>query len=98
MTFLVVDQDGDAIEATLATPAGPVTVICRVSLRDDRVVLYDLHVDGPGPRTFGPSRLRAAVRDTMEQFDVGILEVRGFKRTTGAGPGRLPPPLVFRRR
>jgi hypothetical protein len=39
MPLAIVDQDGDAIEARLETPAGILTVICRVMLRDDRVVL-----------------------------------------------------------
>ena len=66
-------------------------------LDGDRLVLYDLHVDGPGPGVFGLRRPRAATQELMGQFDVRTLEIRGFVRTTGAGPGRLPPPLVCRR-
>lgn len=98
MPFTILDQDRDAIEALIATPGGALTVICRVSLHDERVVPYDLHVHGPGPGTLGPAALRAMVREVMEQFDVGTLEIRGFARTTGAAPGRTPAPLVFRRR
>ena len=50
------------------------------------------------PGTFTPRRLRAAMQRLSEQVDVRALEIRGFIRTTGARPGRLPPPLVFRRR
>jgi hypothetical protein len=98
MAFTILDQDGDTIEAALVTPAATLTIICRVLLDGDRLVLYDLHVDGPGPGLFGLRRLRAVMQELMEQFDVRALEIRGFIRTTGAGPGRLPPPLVFRRR
>ena len=97
MPFTVLNQDGDTIEAALVTPAGTLTVICRVRLDGDRLVLYDLHVDGPGPGVFGLCRLRAAMQELMEQFDVRALEIHGFVRTTGARPGRLPPPLVFHR-
>lgn len=45
----MLDQDGDTIEAALVTPAGTLTAICRVRLVGDRLILYDLHVDGPGP-------------------------------------------------
>ena len=37
------------------------------------------------------------MQELMEQFDVRAVEIRGYKRTTGARPGRLPPPLVFHR-
>ncbi|MFZ1431660.1 MAG: hypothetical protein WAS21_33475 [Geminicoccaceae bacterium] len=98
MPFTICDLDGDTIEATLATPAGTLTVICCVRLDGDRLVLYNLHVDGPGRALVGPGRLRAAMQELMEQTDVTALEIRGFVRTTGANPGRLPPPIVFHRR
>ena len=96
MPFTILDQDGDTIEVALLTPAGTLTVICRVRLDGNRLILYDLHLDGPGPGAFGPRRLRAALQELMEQFDVRAVEIRGYNRTTGARPGRLPPPLVFR--
>lgn len=97
MPVTILDQDGDTIEASIPSPAGPLTVICRVSLQNGRLVLYDLHVHGPGPGALGPAALRTLVREAMEQFDVRTLEIRGFARTTGAAPGRVPEPLVFRR-
>lgn len=98
MPFTILDQDGDTIEAALLTSAGTLTVICRIQLDGDRLILYDLHVDGPGPGTLGLRRLRLAMQELMEQVDVRALEIRGFIRTTGAAPGRLPPPLVVHRR
>lgn len=98
MPFTILDQDGDTIEAAVFTPAGTLTVICRIQLDGERLILYDLRVDGPGPGTLGPRRLRAAMQELMEQVDVRALEIRRFNRTTDAGPGRLPPPFVFHRR
>ena len=97
MPVTILDQDGDTVEASIPSPVGPLIVICRVALQDGRLVLYDLHVHGPGPGALGPVALRTIVREVMEQFDVRMLEIRGFARTTGAAPGRIPGPLVFRR-
>ena len=98
MPFTILDQDRDTIEVLIPTPVGALTVVCRVSLHGERLVLYDLHIHGPGPGALGLVAMRAIVREIMEQFDVGTLEIRGFARTTGATPGRVPAPLVFRRR
>ena len=97
MPVTILDQDGDTVEASIPSPVGPLIVICRVALQDGRLVLYDLHVHGPGPGALGPAALRRIVREVMEQFDVRMLEIRGFARTTGAVPGRIPGALVFRR-
>ena len=51
----------------------------------------------PARAVFGLRRPWAATQELIGQFDVRALEIRGFVRTTGAGPGRLPPPLVCRR-
>lgn len=98
MPFTILDQDRDTIEALMATPIGALTVICRVSLHGERVVLYDLHVHGPGPSTLDLTALRGIVREVMEQLDVDTHEIQGFARTTGAGPGYIPSALIFRRR
>src|SRR5215211_2031882 len=50
MPFIILDQDGNTIEAALLTPTGALTVICRVRLDGDRVILYDLQVDGRSGR------------------------------------------------
>ena len=87
MPLTILDQDGDTIEAALAAPAGTRTVICRVRLDGDRLVLYYLHVDGPGPGRFGLRRLRAAMQELMEQFDVQLNAVED-ERVWARGPGR----------
>ena len=92
MTFTIVDQGRDTIEALIPTAVGPVTVVCRVSLRDDRVILYDLHVHGPGPGSLGPARLRALVHSVMEQSTSAPSRSAVSTCTTGAAPGRLPLP------
>lgn len=94
----IAEQDGDAVFAKAATAHGAVTIVCRLRLLPDRLLLYDLHVDGPGVGTLGVGGLRRVVDEVMETYGVERPEIRGFRRTTGAGPGRVPSPLVFRRR
>lgn len=98
MPFTILDQDGDTIEAAVFTPTGTLTVICRIQLDGERLILYDLRVDGPGPGTLGLRRLKEALQEMMEQVDVRALEIRDFIRTTGTAPSCLPPPFVFHRR
>lgn len=94
----VVEQDGDTVAVNVSTPNGGIDVICRVRLLDDGLLLYDLHVDGPGVGTLGVGGLRRVVDEVMETYGVERVKICGFRRTTGAGPGRVPRPLVFRRR
>ncbi len=94
----ITERDGNTIYAELTVAHHVVRVVTRVALLHDRLLLYDFHVDGPGRGTVGVAALRHAVDELMETFGVGVVEIRGFRRTTGAGPGRVPKPLVFRRR
>lgn len=60
------------------------------------LVLDDFTVYGSGPMSVGPL-LRRAARDFLEAFGYAELHVQGTRRSSGAGPGRLPAPLRFRR-
>ena len=55
------------------------------------------HIQGPGANTVGPSTLRQAAEWVMELLHVDELRIEGAARTSGAGPGGRPAPLVFRR-
>lgn len=93
----IIEQDGSAIYAEVVVDRQMLSIIANVDLVDGRAVLKDFHIDGPGPRALGLARLRAIVLKVMEHFDVEVLEIQGFRRTTGAVPGHVPRPLVFRR-
>src|SRR3546814_3170409 len=95
--FRIVDQDGDAVEFEVTTREGVMTALANLRLDGDKLVLYNLHVDGQGKGKIGPEVLRAIIRSFMEDYDVAFLEIHGFRRTTGARQGRTPRPRRFRR-
>ena len=85
------------------------TVLCKVSegsitlealaeviFEHRRCVLRGVHVQGSGANTIGTARLLRLVRLVKERLDVEELRIEGAARTSGAGPGRRPRPLIFR--
>lgn len=98
MLIRIVDTDREAIEAEVDLLEGRLDLIANVKLADDVLVLYDLHIEGPGQGRLGVARLRQIVYAVMETYDVKALEIHGFRRTTGANAGRVPSVLRFSRR
>jgi hypothetical protein len=95
----IVEEDGETVLAEFVLDDGTVIeVVTGVRLADDRLILYDFHVEGPGPKTLGLAGLYHAAKWVMEKYDVGCLEIHGFRRTTGLRLGHQPRPVVFRRR
>src|SRR3546814_13557769 len=78
--FRIVDQDGDAVEFEVTTREGVMTASANLRLDGDKLVLYNLHVDGPGKGKIGQEVLRANIRSVMEDYDVAFLEIHGFRR------------------
>ena len=98
MTLIsIIEQDGSTVLAEITHNGILLSVIANVQVVNDHAVLSNFHIDGPGPRQFGIGGLRDIIHKVMEYFDVEVLEIQGFRRTTGAVPGRTPGPLVFRR-
>lgn len=70
--------------------------VIAVALLESRVpVLRDPHVQGGGRSTLGHAELRRLADAVKGRLDVDELRVEGAIRTSGAGPGRRPRPLVF---
>ena len=61
------------------------------------VRLRRLDIQGTGANTIGWVALRDLARAAMEFLDVDEIRIEGSARTSGAGRGRTPAPLVFRR-
>lgn len=94
----IVEQDGEVVLAELVLDDGTVLeIVTGVRLVGDRLILYDFHVEGPGPKTLGLAGLYRAAKWVMEKYDVAFLEIDGFRRTTGVRPGHRPRPVAFRR-
>jgi hypothetical protein len=94
----IVDEDGAAIEAVVRVADIELSVITNVRMDHNTLVLYDFHIEGAGANTLGMTMIRRIVSRVMEREDVEYIEIRGFRRTTGANPGRVPRPLKFTRR
>jgi hypothetical protein len=100
MTFslTVIEQDGTTLSAEIRSPILTLNVVADIRLEQAGIVLYNLHLDGPGAGGLGVVGLRRIVDQVMELYDVEALEIHGFRRTTGANPRRIPGPLRFARR
>lgn len=88
--------DDDTVIFTVSEGDLVLDVLAQVILEDRRCVLRGVHVQGPGANTVGPARLLWLARLVKERLDVEELRIEGAARTSGAGPGRRPRPLVFR--
>jgi hypothetical protein len=97
-TIEILDEDGAVVEVRISTPRGPLTFIANVRLDGNVLILYDFHIDGPGPHSLGIGFLRRMADQVIAENGVDALEIQGFTRTTGAGRGRVPRPFRFARR
>jgi hypothetical protein len=96
--FRIVETDGPTLMLEVILPRTRLEVVTSVRLDGNCLVLYDLHVDGPGAHSLGVAEVRGLVRKAMEAYDVARVEIHGFERSTGANPGRKPRVLRFARR
>jgi len=94
-SFRIVEVEGPALWLEVQTPDALFEVITNVRLDSETLVLYDFHVDGPGAHALGLREVRRLVHEAMDAYDVAQLEIHGFRRSTGANPGRKPRVLRF---
>ncbi|HVB66526.1 MAG TPA: hypothetical protein VNE67_01555, partial [Acetobacteraceae bacterium] len=87
----------DLVHACLTDGRIRVEILGYIRIAARTAWIEDLHIQGPGPRQLGIGRLRDLARWAMEALDVDELCIEGAARTSGAGPGRCPAALVFRR-
>lgn len=88
---------GDVVLATFGRDVDILEIVADVELHARNAILSRLHIRGAGPNAVGPTALRALARDVMDWLDVDELRIEGATRTSGAGPGHDPRPLIFRR-
>ncbi|HVB68865.1 MAG TPA: hypothetical protein VNE67_13525 [Acetobacteraceae bacterium] len=87
----------DLIHACLSDGCREIEVLGTVRIAGRTARILALHVQGAGPGSLGISGLRGLAGWAMEVLDVDELRIEGAARTSGAGPGRTPGTLVFRR-
>ena len=85
----------DTVLVTLTDGVQIIQVLADVELVGRNAVLRGLHIDGGGRNTLGQRALRELINWAKVHLDVDELRIEGATRTSGAGPGRIPPPLVF---
>ena len=90
-------EPGDFVFVRLLIGAFELEIMFYVHLDGRSAVLRRLDIQGAGPNTLGVAGLRGLAQWLMELLDVDELRIEGAVRTSGAGPGRRPAPLVFRR-
>ena len=101
MAWIIVDlqiEPGDVCNAVLSNGTFEVEVLFVIVLENRMAVARGLHIQGPGQNNLGLAKMRAIAWFVMEKLDVDELSIEGAARTSGAGPGRTPTPIVFRRR
>ena len=91
-------EDGIAIGRVI-TEGYYLEVMAEVIQEGRTVTLLGLNVHGVGVSVneLGPTRLRKLINETMERMDVDEIVIEGAVRVTGAGPGRKPGRLRFKR-
>src|ERR1700728_4641514 len=90
-------EPGDFVFARVWTETIDVEAMFYADLHRELAILRRVDIQGAGPNTLGVKGLRDLARWIMEFLDVDELRIEGATRASGAGPGRRPAPLVFRR-
>jgi hypothetical protein len=96
--LLELEQDpAGTVRAVLVSNGQSIEFVADFELGDRQAIFSGLHVNGGGPNSVGIAGLRNLIRWAMEQLDVDEIRIKGATRTSGAGPGRRPATLFFRR-
>lgn len=95
---IIVDMTGDPV-VTLAvtTPVGLLAFMGEPLVERRAMRVLATHVQGAKAGAVGWVNLRLLAEVIMEGMDLDDLVIEGAVRTTGAGAGRRPKPLRFRR-
>jgi hypothetical protein len=91
------EVEGDTFSVELSCQDHIISIIAEVTFEGRVAMLWNGHIGGDGANTLGAALLRSLTRWAMEFLDVDELRIAGATRTSGAGPGRIPSVLVFRR-
>jgi len=90
-------EASDFVFVRLLADVFELEAVFYVHLHGRLAILRRLDIQGAGPNSLGVAGLRDLAHWVMELLDVDELRIEGATRTSGAGPGRRPAPLIFRR-
>jgi hypothetical protein len=88
---LVDEVDNGLFVGRLVHDRGEIRFVATIVMREGHELLVTgLHLQGDGANTLGASALRRAVRQLKVLLNVRRIVIEGARRTSGAGPGRIP--------
>ena len=96
MTWQVVEYDfggTDTVQIRLSNGTQDILILADVAFDGRHAVLSGLHIQGAGANTMGHGALRRLIGWAKEFLNVDHLRIEGATRTSGAAPGRNPPPI-----
>jgi hypothetical protein len=94
-SFVGFQLDGDYVIAELTDDVRSWHIGAIVVLDGDVATLRRFDIQGDGANRTGVRELFAIAAWAKDQLGVRQLRIEGSARTSGAGPGRIPRPLVF---
>ena len=86
----------DVVYARISDGMREIEIMANAHWAGRVLTLRECHVQGAGRNRLGIAALRQIAAWVRECLDVDELRIEGATRTTGAGPGRRPAPIVFR--
>jgi len=98
MRINIEEIDNQTILAHVEYGGVALELVAELVMDGKIMVARGVHIQGPGKNRLGWPRLRGLAEDLMEKLELDELRIEGATRTSGAGPGRNPQPLVFRRK
>jgi hypothetical protein len=96
MIWQVIEYDyggTDTVQVRLSDGNQEISILANVELVGRHAILRGLHIQGAGANTMGNGALRRLIKWAKEFLDVDHLRIEGATRTSGAAPGRDPPPI-----
>ena len=87
--------ENDTIRLVLLSGGDEIQIVPDIEITGRYARLFGCHFLGAGPNTLGLARLRELARWMKGMLDVDELRIEGATRTSGAGPGLVPPPCLL---
>jgi len=70
--------------------------ITNFSVKDDKLFLNELHLQGSEPNKIGRNALWNVAKDLGKQYKVKEVIIQGGRRTTGKYKGQIPTPITIK--
>ncbi len=95
ITIKILEQDGTAFDIHCLVGEIEIEIITDLQLEGTDLILFGLHIDGPGSGILSPALLRQTAREFGRHWGVERVIMHGGQRTTGVNPGHVPRKIVI---